>query len=182
MRILTPLRREEGFTLIEIAIAGLLSSVVLGLVAGLLALTYRTSHFTQGQSFTLDDARTSLQQVARDIQNASHIDWCGTAGACLELVTWSPTEELRLVRYSVDMPTLEKAEFDADANSWADPRPVLDRLANPPGQPVFTCDLQTALLRINVDFVIQPTPDYAATYHLHTSVRPRNYPSSAICP
>lgn len=182
MRFVTPERAERGFTLVEIAIAGLLSSILLALLVGLLTVTYRTSHFTQGQSFTLDDARTSLQQVGRDIQNASYIDWCASGGTCLELLTWSPTSDLRLIRYTVDVPVLEKAEFDDDTSTWGDPRPVLGRLANPAGQPVFTCDVQTALLRINVDFVIQPTPNYAATYHLHTSVRPRNFPSSAVCP
>lgn len=184
MSVLRRLGREDGFTLVEMAIVGVLSTVVLVALAAVLIGAQRTTHFTQGQSMSLDDARLTLQQVGRDIQNAQaqSIQWCAADGSCLKLLTYDPTDELRYYRYQVEEGELRRAESPVGEETFDAGQVIIGRLANDPDEPVFGCDLHTSLLRVNIHFRIQPTPQSSPSYELATSVRPRNFPATASCP
>jgi hypothetical protein len=159
-----------------------LSTVVLLLVTAVLIVAQRTTHFTQGQSISLDDARLTLQQVGRDIQNAHYIDWCASDGTCLEVGTFSPTDEFRWYRYEVAGNELRRVPLDEDGEEVGTASTIMERLANGTGEPVFACDLDSTLLRVNLHFRVQPTPQSSPSYELATSVRPRNFGATAQCP
>jgi type II secretory pathway component PulJ len=181
------LRSEDGMTLIELMVAGLLGSVLLIAMGGFLMSTMRAGSFTQGQSATLNDVRNAMQQVEKEVRGAESINWdCGagyTTGECLIVGAQTPTSEFRTVRYAKVGTELQRSVFDSANAVWASPRTVIERVMNTGSQDVFGCDEAVTLLRVIIDLHIEPTPSSGTTMNVQTSVRPRNFPSSAgQCP
>ena len=176
------LRREEGFTVVELAFVAMLSLVTLTLIATLLIGSQRTEHFTAGQSATIDEARLTMQQLVQEIRGADFISWCPPAGSCLEVGARTPLGGYQTVRYTRSGSELQRARYDTQAGAWSSPETVIKRVENPAGRPVFSCDEQSTLLRVNIDLLLTPTPDSPPAYAIGTSVRPRNFPSTANCP
>lgn len=176
------MRREDGFTVIEVAVASLVGVVVLGLAGALLVGVQRTGLFTQGQATTLNDARNAAQAITKQIRSAEEIRWCAADGSCLRVRAETPTGNVETVRYTYSDSALWRELYDPGTDTWSDPRLVIDRVANDSGEPVFACDTQSTFLRVNVDLYIEPTPQSDPKFNISTSVRPRNYPEGANCP
>lgn len=176
------LRRDDGFTIVEFLVVAALGLVTLTLLGTLLIGTHRTEHFTAGQTATIDDARLAMQQLVQEIRGADFINWCTPSGACLEVGARSPQGGFHTVRYARSGSELQRSVYDVGTASWSDPEVVINRVENPAGQPVFACDEQSTLLRVNIDLLITPTPESPPAYSIGTSVRPRNFPSTANCP
>jgi type II secretory pathway component PulJ len=180
------LRRDAGFTLIEVAIAGLLSTILLVAMGSFILSAVTAGSFTQGQSATLNDARNVVQRIEKESRGANAIEWCEPVGSCLEIDSQTPTGSFRLVRYLHAEGQLHRQEFDADAAEWSDTRVVIERLKNTAEQPVFSnsaCDAESITLqRVIVDLYIEPTPASDPSLNVQTSFRPRNFPSVATCP
>lgn len=182
MHVLTRLRGDRGFTLVEAGIAGFIGALVLALATTLLIVAYRTGNFTQGQGFTLNDGRNALQQLEKEIRGASSIVWCATDGSCLEIDAQNATGGFRLVRYTHADKDLRREIYDPENQTWTDTGVLIQRVANAQGEPVFSCEENATLLRVTVDLKIEPTPKSDPTLNLHTSVRPRNFAREAECP
>lgn len=180
------MRREDGFTLIEVAIAGLLSTILLVAMGSFILSAMTAGAFTQGQSATLNDARNVVQRIEKESRGANAIDWCEPVGSCLEIDTQTPSGDFKLVRYSHTDGQLHRQEFDAVASAWSDPQTVIERLKNTAEQPAFSnsaCDAESITLqRVIVDLYIEPTPASDPSLNVQTSFRPRNFPSVASCP
>ncbi len=175
-------RREDGFTLVEVGIAMLLGAILLTLATTLVVVAYRTGAFTQGQGFTLNDARNAMQGMEREVRGAGFINWCSPAGSCLEVGAQTPSAGFQTLRYTHSDDALQRQVYDESSSTWSEPQPVIERVANTGSEPVFACDTQSTLLRVNIDLKIKPTPASDPVLNLYTSVRPRNFPSKARCP
>lgn len=176
------MRREDGFTVVELAVAALIGVVVLGLAGTLLVGVQRTGLFTQGQVTTLNDARNAAQAITKQVRSAEEIVWCATDGSCLRVRSETPTGNIETVRYTYSSSALWREVYDPDTGTWSDPHLVIDRVVNDSSQPVFACDTNSTLLRVNLDLHIEPTPRSDPNFNISTSVRPRNYPERANCP
>lgn len=176
------MRREDGFTVIEMAVAALIGVALLGLAGTLLVGVQRTGLFAQGQSVTLNDARNAAQEITKKIRSADNIRWCGGGdGSCLRVEGETPTTDVEEVRYTYSSSALWKEVYDPGTDTWSDPQLVVDRVANDSSQPVFACDTQSTYLRVNIDLHIEPTPQSDPQFNVSTSVRPRNY-GETPCP
>lgn len=173
---------DRGFTVVEMGIAMLIGSIVLALATTLLVVAYRTGSFTQGQSFTLNDARNAMQQIEREVRGADFINWCDASGGCLEVGAQTPSGSFETVKYSRSGQQLQRQEYDESSGTWSDPQTVVDRVVNETTEPLFACDTQSSLVRVTVDLQIEPTPRSDPNFNVHTSIRPRNYPERATCP
>lgn len=176
------LRQEGGFTVAEMAVAGFLGGVVLTTLAVFMVNALETGIFTEGQAATINDARNAMQRIEKEVRGADSIKWCAPAGGCLEVGAQTPDGGFRTVRYQLVGTELQRQEFDEGAATWGALRTVVERVANDGTQPVFACDTQSTLLRVNVDLHIEPTPQSDPNFNVHTSVRPRNFASKAVCP
>lgn len=176
------MRSEDGFSVVELAIAALLGVVVLGLAGGLLVGVQRTGLFAQGQAATLNDARNAAQAITQQIRAAEEIVWCASDGSCLRVRAETPTANVETVRYTYSSSSLWREVYDPSTDTWGDPQLVVDRVVNDSSQPVFACDTQSTFLRVNLDLHIEPTPQSDPKFNVTTSVRPRNYPEKATCP
>jgi type II secretory pathway pseudopilin PulG len=174
---------EDGFTLVEVMVAAGLGLILLIAVGSFLMSAMRASIFAETQSRTLDDARTVMKQIEKETRGAEFITWCADDGSCLEVGAQSPTGTAKTVRYTHADAQLLRAEFDSVDNEWSAQEVSVERLANSSSQPVFSCDEQSTLLRLNVDLHIEPTPTSGPNLQITTSIRPRNYASIANqCP
>jgi len=180
--MLSRLRDDHGFTLIEMGIAGLIGAVVLAMATALLIVTYRTGSFTQGQGFTLNDGRNAIQQIEKDIRAAGDVRWCAPAGSCLEVDAQTAAGGFQAVRYTHVDTDLRRELFDSDSGTWSAAGVLIERVANTASEPVFACDEGSTLMRVTVDLQIEPTPQSNPTLNLHTSVRPRNFERQKTCP
>lgn len=176
------LRREEGATVAELVVAALVAAVVLTFLAGFLMSSFETGIFTEGQAATINDARNAMLRIEKELRGADSIVWCAPTGSCLEVGAQKAAGGFRTVRYSHTGTVLQRQELDADTSTWSAPLNIVERVTNTGSQPVFACDTQSTLLRVNVDLHIEPTPQSDPNYNVHTSVRPRNFPSKAVCP
>lgn len=181
-RLLGPLRRDDGFSLAEIAIAGLVGGIALTFLAGFLINTFETGVFTEGQAQTINDARNAMLKLEKELRGADSITWCTPTGSCLEIGAQTAGGSFRAVRYVHAGTELQRQQFDDATSTWSALQPIVQRVANAPAEPVFACDTQSTLLRVNVDLQIEPTPQSDPNYNIHTSIRPRNFPSKATCP
>jgi hypothetical protein len=178
----TRLRSDDGYTVAELAVVALVAGLALTILAIFLVASLRTGVFTEGQSATINDARNALHRLEKELRGADSITWCGPVGNCLEVGAQTVDGGFRTVRYTLDSAQLKRREFDAQTSTWGLDEAIVDRVENTGAQPIFGCDTQSTLLRVNVDLYIQPTPQSDPSYNLHTSVRPRNFPSKATCP
>jgi type II secretory pathway component PulJ len=175
-------REESGFTVIELGVAGLLGVAVVGLAATVLIVVTRAGNFTQGQGFTLNDARNAMQQMEKEFRGADFVNWCATDGTCVEVGAQTAAGGFRTVRYLHASESLNRSLLDPDTGTWSDAQPVIERLVNGTDRPVFSCDSGTTLARLTIDLWIMPTPQSNPSLNLQTSIRPRNFPERASCP
>ena len=177
---------DSGFTLVEIATAGLLSAILLTAIGAFMINVLNAGSFTQGQSATLNDARTVMLKIEKEARGANQIDWCAEDGSCLEIDAQTPDGDFALIRYTHVDNELRRAEFDTGTATWSSPITMIERVANTAEQPVFTnsaCDdTSITFQRVVIDLYIEPTPTSDPVLHFETSFRPRNFPSVAICP
>jgi type II secretory pathway pseudopilin PulG len=174
-----------GFSLAELIVASALGAVVILLVGNFLTSSMKTGAFTEGQSATINDARNAMQTIEKEIRGADSITWpntCSPVGNCLVVGAQTVSGGFRTVRYGYTSSALTREIFDPVAGTWGTAQPVIDRVANTSTQPLFSCDTQSSLLRVTVDLHISPTPVSNPSYNLQTSIRPRNFPSKAVCP
>ena len=154
-------------------------------IGGFVLSSMNAGSFTQGQSSTLNDARTVMQQIEKEARGANQIDWCAPIGSCLEIDAQSPTGSFKQVRYVHTGTDLERQEFDTVAGEWSDALTVIERVVNAAEDPVFSdssCDAQSITLqRVIIDLRIEPTPQSDPVLRLETSFRPRNFPSVSVC-
>lgn len=176
------LRREDGFTVVELAVGALLASVLLALGGALLVSTYESGAFTEGQVYTLNSARTAMLQIEKEIRGADSIDWCAPTGSCLTVGAQTPTGQFRTLRYKHSDTEVTREIYDDQTSTWSAPETVLERVANDAPRPVFSCDTQSTLLRVTIDLHIEPTPQSDPSFNVTTTVRPRNFPERADCP
>ncbi len=182
-------RDDAGLTVTEMAIAGLLGSIVIAMAAVFLVNSMNTGIFTQGQSETINDVRNAVQKVEKEIRGADSITWapqgpCSgyTAGACLVVGAQTPNAAIRTVRYTHVGSELRRALFNDGTGIWGPAQTLIQRVQNSPSQPVFSCDTQVTLLRVKVDLYVEPTPSSNPNFHVQTSIRPRNFGTVASCP
>ena len=181
-RIFSRLRSDGGTTLPEIAVTTMLAALFLGALGTFAMGSFRTGAFTEGQSATLNDVRNIMQKLEKEIRGADSINWCAPAGSCIQVGVLTPNASFNTVRYRHVGTELIREEFDVDNNTWGQPLATVERLTNDASRPVFTCDTQSSLLRVNIDLYIEPTPQSNPNLHVQTSIRPRNFPSVASCP
>jgi hypothetical protein len=181
-RIRRSLTTEHGYSVAELAVVTLIGSVALALLASFVVHVLQSGAFTEGQSATLNDARNALQKIEKEVRGADSINWCAPAGSCLEVGAQTPIASFRTVRYTHTGTELRREVYDPGTSTWGPALTLIERVANSASEPVFACDTQSTLLRVNVDLRIQPTPQSDPTYNLATSLRPRNFPSVASCP
>jgi hypothetical protein len=174
-------------TLVEMMVAGVLGAVLLVAMSGFLLSSLRAGSFAQGQSATLNDIRNVMGQIEKEIRGAESINWdCGpgyTSGNCLIIGAQTPVGDFRTVRYAKVGAELHRSIFDSGTGTYGAAFVVIKRLANTASQNVFGCDEGVTLLRVTVDLYVEPTPTTDSTLNVQTSIRPRNFPSSAgQCP
>jgi type II secretory pathway component PulJ len=175
-------RDEEGATVAELAITALVASIALAFLAAFLVSTFGAGIFAEGQVATINDARNAMMRMEKEIRGADSIEWCSPPGSCLVVGAQTPLGGFRTVRYRHNAAVLERQEFNPSTSTWSAPQTIVERVGNTGSQPVFACDTQSTFLRVNIDLHIEPTPDSDPKYNIHTSVRPRNFPSKASCP
>jgi type II secretory pathway component PulJ len=183
------LRDESGLTVTEMAVTGLLGSIILATASMFLVNSMNTSIFTQGQSETINNVRNAVQRIEKEVRGADSISWAPAgpcsghpAGACLVVGAQTPNANFITVRYTHVGSELQRAVFNEDASTWRTAQTLIERVANSPSQPVFTCDTQVTLLRVTLDLYVEATPSSDPNFHIQTSLRPRNFPSVASCP
>ncbi len=185
-RLAKQAKQDGGYTLIEVAIAGLLSSILLIVIGTFMINVLKAGSFTQGQSASLNDARLVMMRIEKEARGANSIDWCEEDGSCLEVDAQTPDGDFALIRYTHVDQELRRSEFDTGTATWGTPATVIQRVANSASQPVFSnsaCDdTSITFQRVVVDLYIEPTPTSDPVLHFQTSFRPRNFPSVAICP
>lgn len=181
------LRSDDGFSLVETMVGSALGLVFLVAVSIFLVGSMKTSLFTDTQSTTINDVRNAMGQVEKEIRGADSIAWCQPVEDCvpdgksIEVGAQTPTASFRTVRYSLSGTELRREIFDDVTDTWGLPVTVVTRVANSPSQKIFSCDVQSTLLRVNVDLHIRPTDDSNPLYNVQTSIRPRNYAETANC-
>jgi type II secretory pathway pseudopilin PulG len=175
------IRREDGFTLVEMSIAGMVAAVLLAALGTFLINSTNAGAFTQGMSATIDDVRNVMQQIEKETRGADSITWCEPTGSCLEVGAQTPTGSFQTLRYNHTGTTLTREVFDETEGTWGDPMVTVDRVVNTASQPVFSCDSDTSYLRLTIDLYIEPTPDSDPNLNVQTSIRPRNFMSAALC-
>ncbi len=198
------LSKDDGFSLVEIVVGAALALTGLALVGGFLINALNISVFAQGQAATLNDVRTVMQQIEKEVRSANSVVFCGPAGTCLEVGAQAIAHEpaagatpepltIRPIRYTHVGTELLKQMYDFGTSTWSTPVTVIERVANTcviadgdctdvDEEPVFGCDTNSSLLKLTIDMHIEPTPKSNPTLNVQTSVRPRNYPSAATCP
>jgi hypothetical protein len=176
------LRREDGFTVAELAVTALVGSIALTFLALFLINTFETGAFTDGQATTINDARNAMLRIEKELRGADSITWCTPTGSCLEIGAQTADGGFRTVRYVHTASALQRQQFNDATSTWSTLQPIVERVVNAGAEPVFACDTQSTLLRVNVDLQIEPTPQSDPNYNVHTSIRPRNFPSKASCP
>lgn len=181
-RLLRSLCREDGATLVEISVSSFVAALAVGLLVAFLVNSFETGIFTEGQAATIDDARNAMLRVEKELRGADSITWCAPTGSCLVVGAQTAQGGFRTVRYVHSGSVLQRQELDPVTSTWTELRTVVERVQNAPSQPVFACDTQSTLLRVNVNLLIRPTPESEPNYNVHTSIRPRNFPSKASCP
>jgi len=175
------LRREDGFTLVEMSIAGIVAAILLAALGTFLMNSVSGGAFTQGMSSTIDDVRIVMQQIEKETRGADTIAWCEPTGSCLEVGAQTPTGSFQTLRYNHTGETLTRQTFNESTAEWSEPLVTVDRVVNAASQPVFSCDSDTSYLRLTVDLHIEPTPNSNPTFNVQTSIRPRNFLSAAVC-
>jgi hypothetical protein len=180
--LIARLRSDRGTTVAELAVTSMLAALFLGALGTFAMGSFKTGAFTEGQSATLDDVRTVMHKMEKEIRGSDSINWCSPAGSCVEVGALTATEGFKTIRYTHTSSELFRAEFDPDTNTFGEPMTMIERLTNNAAQPVFACDTQSSLLRVNIDLYIEPTPQSNPNLHVQTSIRPRNFPSVATCP
>jgi prepilin-type N-terminal cleavage/methylation domain-containing protein len=173
---------ESGFSLIELLVASAIGAGILAIAGGLLVSAVRTGLFTDGQVITIDDTRTAVERMSKELRGADSIVWCAPSTNCLQVGAQTPTGGFRTVRYTRSGEDLRREVFDNATSTWSEPEILIERVVNGVDQPIFSCDVQSSLLKVNVDLAIQPTPQSDPVLNMKTSVRPRNFPSKATCP
>lgn len=176
------LRDDSGMTLIELMVVAAIGSVLLAMAGTYVMSASRTGAFAEGQSATLNDMRTAVEQISREIRGSDSIDWCTPTGSCIEVGAQTATGGFITVRYTHVDDELRRELFDDVTSTWGDPQKVIGRVVNGAGDPVFACQVDSSLLRVNIDLQIEPTPASDPVLNVVTSVRPRNFPSKAACP
>lgn len=176
------MRDDRGFTLIEVGVAAMIGAIVLALASTLLVLAQRTGAFTQGQGQTLNNGRNALQQLEKEIRSADAIFWCTPLGSCIQIDAQKPSGGYETLRYTHADKELKREVFDTSSQSWSETGTLIQRVVNGSGDPVFSCEENTSLLRVTVDLQIEPTPQSDPSLNLHTSITPRNFSSAANCP
>lgn len=170
------LRADDGFSVLEMVLVSALSLLALGMVAAVVVSGLRTTGFTQGQSASLDDARTALGRLQRDVHGALGIQQCSPVSSdCLKLLIQTPAGLQQSVKYVRTANRLERFVLDPGTGTYGNPQRLIERVANDAGTPLFSCLVDSSFLRVNVALVVQPTPARSPTYDLHTSLKPRNY-------
>lgn len=181
-RLLVHLKRDDGLTVAELIVSAAIASIALVFLTGFMINAFRTGIFTEGQAATINSARNAMLRIEKEVRGADSITWCTPTGSCLEIGAQKADGGFRTVRYRHSSSTLERQQFDPSTSTWSELQPIVERVVNPVAEPVFTCDTQSTLLRVNVDLQIEPTPQSDPNYNVHTSIRPRNFPSKASCP
>jgi hypothetical protein len=180
--LLRDLRREDGWSVAELTVTAFIAGIVLVFLAGFLINTFKTGIFTEGQATTINDARNAMLAMEKELRGADSITWCTPTGSCLEIGAQTAQGGFRTVRYRHTGTELQRQQYDADTSTWSELQLIINRVVNPDDEPVFACDTQSTLLRVNVDLQIEPTPQSDPNYNVHTSIRPRNFPSKSSCP
>ena len=182
-RALNRLRSDDrGTTIAELAVTSMLAALFLGALGTFAMGSFKTGAFTEGQAATMNDVRVVMHQIEKETRSADSISWCDPAGSCIQVGAQRPSGGFKTVRYTHTGTELVREEFVPDTNTWTEPQTAIERLTNTAAQPVFACDTQSTLLRLNIDLYIEPTPQSDPNLHVQTSIRPRNFPSVATCP
>lgn len=181
-RVAGKVKRDDGMTLIELAIASLLGAIVLSGLGGFLISSMNAGAFSEGMSATIDDVRNAMQRIEKETRGADSITWCAPIGNCLVVGAQTPTGSFETLRYTHVSSELRREIFNTSTGTWSEPSTVIERVTNTALQPIFRCDTQTSLLRVIIDLHIEPTPQSDPNLNVQTSIRPRNFPSAAICP
>lgn len=176
------LRSEEGFTLVELAIAALVGGLMLTLVAGFLIGAQRTGIFAQDQVTSLNEARNAVGSLAKEIRGAERVEICEQDGGCLELTARTPTGGTETVRYTYADGVLRRELYDDADGTWGPAQSIVDGVANTSSEPVFACDTERTFLRVAIDLRIEPASGSGQRLNARTSARPRNFSPEAVCP
>jgi prepilin-type N-terminal cleavage/methylation domain-containing protein len=86
------LRADDGFTLVELIIGIVITSVIIGAIASALIVSFRTTNVTQQRMAESHDAQISSAYLANDVQSAGsvHLGPGGNcSGASTELITFA---------------------------------------------------------------------------------------------
>src|SRR5438128_2236540 len=101
-RLVRQSNSESGTTVLETAIAAALSLAVLLLVGMGMFVGMHTASSSQAHSEGVDKARNALDQVERDLRNATALASCTPAGSCLQVTSINPSGGASHVKYWVD--------------------------------------------------------------------------------
>jgi type II secretory pathway component PulJ len=185
MSLIARMRRisdDDGMTLPEIMVAALLATVTMVSISAFLLNSLRAGAFVEGHSATQNTARNAIQNIEKETRAAETLKWCEPIGDCLEVGGQTPSRNYQTVRYTKTDGELVRQIYDAATDSWSAGVALVERVTNDASTPVFSCDTQSTLLRVNIDLRIEPTPRSDPSLQVTTSIRPRNFQSAAICP
>lgn len=180
------LRAERGLTLVEIAIAGLVSAILFGAVAAILVTVQGAVNDEQTRSTGNDQVRLAIEQLDRELRSATMI--YGIDAHTLLAATRSnePTAGQRCVQWRVEDGKLERRAWPignpAAASGW---RVVAEHIVNrEPSIAETTFELvgpttpdggETVEVAILANENLDGDP--GATVGLETTIHGRNVPS-----
>jgi prepilin-type N-terminal cleavage/methylation domain-containing protein len=171
MRTMMPTRRrtsaedESGFTLVELIIVMVLLALVLAVVANTLWTVQRSEAYTRGRTVALDDMRSALNRMTKDLRQTADINGTPTASH-LDIDTYIDGVETHVV-YDVTDGVLTRSVGNGTAQL------VQDELTN---DEIFTYTPDaTAPNMVAVVFVVKPSnlPDTTLTLNAEIELRNR---------
>lgn len=169
---------QRGLTILELSVVAALGAVVAAGMAAILITFTRAEVAASDQTQKLESAQLAFDRIETDVQFANFVSWCQPVGNCLIAGTSSAAPIT--VRYLYSTGTLYRSTYNSTTGAWSDPQPIIASLANT--APTFSCDASTSLARVNVKLSIEATHSGLSPYEFSSSFRPRNFPSSGVCP
>lgn len=134
---------DDGFTVVELAVASALSMATLGIVLAIMWTALRTTTAAQQESDNLEQAQLAMNRIERDARGATEVNICDADGLCVGLFAQLGDGSVERIRYRVVGTTLLR-DRGCTNDTYADcpdgSEELLDRVQNGTvNEAVFEC-------------------------------------------